>query len=103
MSDETPIRPTDDQLAEWADTYLGMAFPPYYDSDHDRYLQGMFEELIELRAANRQCLTLTPDVLVSGSRYRCQLRRGHGEHHYVEVEQSPGPPMTLSWPLRDGC
>ncbi|OZC59257.1 hypothetical protein CH276_22685 [Rhodococcus sp. 06-470-2] len=43
------VRPTDEQLADWTDPY-GSNFPPYYLTEHDQLLQGMWEELIELRA-----------------------------------------------------
>lgn len=52
MSDEYAIRPTDEELAGWADPEgeAGLYFPEYYVERHYELLQGMFEELIESRA-----------------------------------------------------
>lgn len=51
MSDGYAIRPTDEELAAWTSGTVAQGFPEYYEDRHYELLDGMFEELIELRAA----------------------------------------------------
>lgn len=42
-------KPTDDQLRDWADPF-GTGFPPYWESEHNDYIEAMSVELLQLRA-----------------------------------------------------
>lgn len=65
MNSDTPIRPTDEQLAEWSSE--PWQFPVYYSDEHDQYLQGMAEELVEVRQqlARIRGLALAPFESIS--------------------------------------
>lgn len=53
-------RPTDEQLRTWLDpSRESESFPPYWDSEHHDYLDAMFTELLERRAAAAEPRVIT--------------------------------------------